>query len=170
MKNRKEKKISEGGKALWQERLGGWGARSKNGECKGKKPPFPPLVGFIGRGRVLRSVRPARINCRRNILSLTGGPHHDRGGHATAHGPSSWHRNARAVAGGHIRLPTPPTTRAAAAPKNARPRRETAATTASIKWPGPLPSKEDPRAARAPGSKYSTPKGCKHRLVTSGPV
>jgi hypothetical protein len=54
------------------------------------------------------------------------------------------------MAGGHIRLATPPTTRAAAAPKKARPRRETTVATASIKWPGPLPSKEDPRAARAP--------------------
>jgi hypothetical protein len=142
---------------LWQERLGDWGARSKNGECKGKKPLFPPLVGFIGRGRVLWSVRPARINCRRNILSLTGGPHHNRGGHTTAHGPSSRRRNGRAVAGGHIRLPTPPTTCAAAAPKKARTRRETAATTTSIKWPGPLLSKEDPRAARAPGSEKFHP-------------
>jgi hypothetical protein len=32
MKNRKEEKSSEGGKALWQERLGGWSARSENGE------------------------------------------------------------------------------------------------------------------------------------------
>jgi hypothetical protein len=30
--NRKEEKSSEGGKLLGQERLGGWGARSKNGE------------------------------------------------------------------------------------------------------------------------------------------
>jgi hypothetical protein len=82
---------------------------------------------------------------------MTGGPHHDRGGHATAHGPSSRRRNGRAMAGGHICLPMPPTTRAAAAPKKARPRRETTAATASIKWPGPLLSKEDPRAARAPG-------------------
>jgi hypothetical protein len=153
----KEKKSSEGGKMLWQERLEGWGARSKNGECKCKKPLFPPLVGFIGRGRVFWSVRPARINCRRNILSLTGGPHHDRGGHATAHGPSSQRRNGRAVAGGRILLPTLPTTRAAAAPKKVRPRRETAATTASIKWPGPLLSKEDPRAARAPSSEKIRP-------------
>jgi hypothetical protein len=89
--------------------------------AKVKEPPFSPLVGFIGRGRVLRSVRPARINCRRNILSLTGGPHHDRGGHATARKPSSRRRNGRTVAGGHIRLPTPPTTHAAAVPKKARP-------------------------------------------------
>jgi hypothetical protein len=72
---------------------------------------------------------PARINYRGHLLSLTGGPHHDRGGHTTADGPSSRRRTGRAVAGGHIRLPTPPTTRAAAAPKKARPRRETAAAT-----------------------------------------
>jgi hypothetical protein len=34
------------------------------------------------------------------------------------------------VAGGHVRLPTPPTTRVATAPKKACPRRETAASTA----------------------------------------
>jgi hypothetical protein len=94
------------------------------------KLPFSPLVGFISRERALRSVRPVCINCRGNLLSLTGGPHHDRGGHATADGPSSRRRSGRAVAGGHVRLSTPPTTRAAAAPKKARPRRETAAATA----------------------------------------
>jgi hypothetical protein len=83
-----------------------------------------PLIGFIGCRRALRSVRPARINCRWNIPSLTDGTHHDRGGHATARGPSSRRRNGRAVAGGHVRLPTPPTTCAAAAPKKARPRRK----------------------------------------------
>jgi hypothetical protein len=89
-----------------------------------------PLARFISRGRALRSARPTRINCRGSLFSLTGGPHHDRGGHATADGPSSWRRTGRAVAGGHVRLPTPPTTRAAAAPKKARPQRETAATAA----------------------------------------
>jgi hypothetical protein len=52
------------------------------------------------------------------------------------------------VAGGHVRLPTPPTTRAAAAPEKACPRCETTAATAGIKWPCPLPSKEDPRRVR----------------------
>jgi hypothetical protein len=115
-----------------------------------------PLARFISRRRVLRSTRPARINSRGNPLSLTGGPHHDRGGHATADGPSLRRRTGRAVAGGHVRLPTPPTTRVAATPKKARPRHETAAA-AGIKWPGPLPSKEDPRAARAPGSEKFNP-------------
>jgi hypothetical protein len=90
------------------------------------KPAVFPLARFISRGRALRSARPARINCWGNLLSLTGGPHHDRGGHATADGPSSQRRTGRAVAGGHVRLPTPPTTRTAAAPKKARPRRKTA--------------------------------------------
>jgi hypothetical protein len=36
--------------------------------------------------------------------------------------------------------------------EKARPRRVTIAATAGIKWPCPLPSKRDPRAARAPGS------------------
>jgi hypothetical protein len=89
-----------------------------------------PLTRFISRGRALRSARPACINCRGNLLSLTGGPHHDRGGHTTADGPSSRRRTRRAVAGGHVRLPTPPTTRAAVAPKKARPWRETVAAAA----------------------------------------
>jgi hypothetical protein len=94
------------------------------------KTVVTPLARFISRGRALRSACPARINCRGNLLLLTGGPHHDRGGHATADGPSSRRRTGRAVADGHVRLPMPPTTRAAAAPKKARPRRETAAATA----------------------------------------
>jgi hypothetical protein len=85
-----------------------------------------PLARFISRGRALRSARPARINCRGNPLSLAGGPHHDRGGHATADGPSSRCRTGRAAAGGQVCLPTPPTTRVAAVPKKARPRHETA--------------------------------------------
>jgi hypothetical protein len=109
-----------------------------------------PLIGFIGRKRALRSARPTRINCRWNIPSLTNGPHHDRGGHATAHRPSSRRKNRRAVAGGHIRLPAPPITRAAATPKKARPRRKTTVAAASIKWPGPLLSKEDPRVGPSP--------------------
>jgi hypothetical protein len=114
------------------------------------KTAVPPLIRFVGRKRALRSVRPARINCRWNIPSLTNGPHHDRGGHATAHRPSSQRKNRRAVAGGHIRMPAPPTTRAAATPKKARPRRETTVAAASIKWPGPLLSKEDPRVGPSP--------------------
>jgi hypothetical protein len=91
------------------------------------KTAVAPLIRFKGRGRALRSMRPARINCRRNLPPLTDRPHHDRGGHATAPGPSSRRRNGRAVAGGRVRLPTPPTRRAVAAPKKARPRRETTA-------------------------------------------
>jgi hypothetical protein len=130
------------------------------------KTAISPLIEFIGCRRALRSVRPARINCRWNIPSLTNGSHHDRGGHATARTPSSRRGNRRAVAGGHIRLPTPPTTRAAAAPEKVRPRRETTVATASIKWLGPLPSKEDPRAARAPGSNKFDPQGV--QTVTGG--
>jgi hypothetical protein len=83
--------------------------------------------------------------------------------------PSSRRGNRRAAAGGHIRLPTPPTpptTRAAVAPEKARPRRLTAAVTAGIKWPGPLQSKEDPRAAQAPGLDKIDPR--RVRLPTSG--
>jgi hypothetical protein len=63
-----------------------------------------------------------------------------------------------------------PTTRAAAAPEKARPRRRTVAATVGIKWPSPLPSKDDPRAARAPGSKNLTLEGCDYRPVVSKPA
>jgi hypothetical protein len=96
------------------------------------KTALSPSIGFIGRRRALRIARPARINCRWNIPSLASGPHHDRGSHATARRPSSRRGNREAVAGGHIRLPTPPTTRAVAAPEMARPRREISVATASI--------------------------------------
>jgi hypothetical protein len=56
--------------------------------------------------------------------------------------------------------------RAAAAPEKARPQHLATAATAGIKWPGPLPSKEDPRAARAPSSDKTAPR--KVRLPTSG--
>jgi hypothetical protein len=68
--------------------------------------------------------------------------------------------------GGHVCLPTPPTTRAAAAPEKVRPQRLAIAATAGIKWPGPLLSKEDPRAARAPGSDKTDPQ--RVQLPTSG--
>jgi hypothetical protein len=57
--------------------------------------------------------------------------------------------NRRAAAGRHVPPPTSPTTRAAAAPEKVRPSRITVAATVGIKWPGPLPSKDDPRVARA---------------------
>jgi hypothetical protein len=49
-----------------------------------------------------------------------------------------------------VRLPTSPTTRAAAAPEKAHPRRETVAATMCIKWPSPLQSKDDPRSGLSP--------------------
>jgi hypothetical protein len=52
------------------------------------------------------------------------------------------------------------------APEKARPRRLTAVVTAGIKWPGPLQSKKDPRAAQAPGSDKIDPR--RVRLPTSG--
>jgi hypothetical protein len=141
------------------------------------KTALSPPIGFIDCRRVLRSVRPRRINCRWNILSLMNGPHHNRGSHATTRTPSSRRGNQRAAAGGHIHLPAPPTTRAAAAPEKARPRRETTVATASIKWHGPLLSKEDPRAARAPGSNKLDPRrvqtatgGLETRLKQTGPA
>jgi hypothetical protein len=134
--------------------------------AKGKKPPLPRLSDLYAARRALRSARPARINCRRNARSLASGAHHDRSGRKTAHTPSSRRGNRRAAAGGHIRLPTPPTTRAAAAPEKACPRRVTIAATVGIKWPCPLPSKRDPRAARAPGSNKCDPR--RVRTPTSG--
>jgi hypothetical protein len=107
-----------------------------------------------------------RINCRGNAPSLTSAAPHDRGGRITARVPSSRRGNRRAAVGGHVRLPTPPTTRAAAAPEKARPRRVTIAVAAGIKWPCPLPSKEDHRAARAPGSNKCDPR--RVRTPTSG--
>jgi hypothetical protein len=41
--------------------------------------------------------------------------------------------NRRAAAGRHVRLPTSPTTRAAASPQKARPQRTTTVTTVGIK-------------------------------------
>jgi hypothetical protein len=99
-----------------------------------------------------------------------GGTHHDRGGRTPARALSLWRGNRRAVAGRHVRLLTSATTRAASAPEKARPRCETVVATASIKWPGPLPSKDDPRAARALGSKNLTLEGCGYRPVASKPV
>jgi hypothetical protein len=100
--------------------------------CQGKKPPSTPPRSFIGDGRVLRSGRPASINCRNLSITSTGGPHHDRSGSNTA-GGSSLRRGPAATEAKPSRPPVaPPTTRAraAAAPKKARPRCKTAATTA----------------------------------------
>jgi hypothetical protein len=72
--------------------------------------------------------------------------------------------------GSHVRPPTSPTKRAATTPEKARPRRRTVAAAVGIKWPGPLPSKDDPRAARAPGSNNLTLEGCGYRPVASKPA
>jgi hypothetical protein len=117
-------------------------------------------------GRALRIARPEHIICRWKLLPLTSGTHHDRGGRTSARAPSSRCGNLRAAAGGHVHLPTPPTTRAATAPEKARPQRMTIAAAVGIKWPGTLPSKEDPRAARAPGSNKTDPR--RVRILTSG--
>jgi hypothetical protein len=63
-----------------------------------------------------------------------------------------------------------PTTRAAVVPEKARPQRTTVAVTACIKWPGPLPSKDDPRVARAQGSKDLTLEGCDYQPVVPKPA
>jgi hypothetical protein len=46
----------------------------------------------------------------------------------------------------------------------------TVATTVGIKWPDPLPSKRDPRAARAQVLKKPTLEGCDYRPVVSKPT
>jgi hypothetical protein len=125
--------------------------------AKVKNRPFPSHRIYRPQGLLSGAYAP-RINCRWNIPSLTNGPHHDRGSHTTARTPPSRRGNRRVVSGGHVRLPTPPTTHAAAAPEKACPWRETTVATASIKWPCPLLSKEDPRAARAPSSNKYDPR------------
>jgi hypothetical protein len=137
-----------------------------NTKYEGKNPLRLPHWVYNPTGRALQSARPARINCRKKCLPLTSGTHHDRGGRASARALSLRRSNRGAAAGRHVRLPTSPTTRAAAAREKARPQRLTAAVTVSIKWPGPLPCKEDPQAARAPGSDKTDPR--RVRLSTSG--
>jgi hypothetical protein len=68
-----------------------------------------------------------------------------------------WLTLAKAAACRHVRRPTSPTTCAAAAHEKARPRHRIVDATVGIKWPGPLPSKGDPRMARARGSKNPDP-------------
>jgi hypothetical protein len=60
--------------------------------------------------------------------------------------------------------------RAAATPEKARPQRTAVAVTVGIKWPGPLPSKDDPRVARSQGSKDLTLEGCDYQPVVSKPA
>jgi hypothetical protein len=72
--------------------------------------------------------------------------------------------------GHHVRTPTSPTTRVATMPEKARSQRMTVATTVGFKRPGPLPSKHDPRAARAQGSENPTLEGCNYRPVVSKPT
>jgi hypothetical protein len=55
-------------------------------------------------------------------------------------------------------------------PEKARPQRITLATTVGIKWPGPLPSKDGPRVARARGSKNPTLEWYDYRPVVSKPT
>jgi hypothetical protein len=118
-------------------------------------------LGFIyPRSHAPRNARPMCINCRRTTQPLTGGTHHDRGNRAHARALSLRRGNRKAAAGCHVRLPTSSTTRAVAAFGKARPRCRIVAATLGIKWSGPLPSKDDPRAARAPGSKNLTHEGC----------
>jgi hypothetical protein len=172
-------RMGEGTRREKQERLQSRGAKARTAreqerERKGwqtlsakvKNRLSSPYWIYRSTGRALRSAHPAPINCRWKFLSLTSGTHHDRGGRTSARAPSLRRGNRRTAAGGHVRLPTPPTTRAAAAPEKARPQHLVTATTAGIKWPGPLLSKEDPRAARAPGSYKSDPR--RVQLPTGG--
>jgi hypothetical protein len=76
------------------------------------------------------------------------------------------------VAGGHVRLPTPPTTRTRPRRLKKRARDEKLQPRLrSIQWPGSLQGKENPRAARAPGSgEFQPSKGYRREKVASGPV
>jgi hypothetical protein len=103
----------------------------KTVRSQGKKPPSLPHRSFIGNGRVLRSGRPASINCRNLSVASTSGPHHGRSGSNTAGGSSLRQDRRRPRQNRHVRRPRRPLrARAAAAPKKARPRCKTAATTA----------------------------------------
>jgi hypothetical protein len=146
------------------------GVRTADAKCGGKDSHHLPL-GFIDpRSYAPRNARPACINCRQTAQPMTGGTRHDQGDQAHARALSLRRGDRRAAAGRHVCLPTSPTTRAGAAPEKARPQRRTVAATMGIKWPGPLPSKDDPRVARAPGSKNLTLEGCGYRPVASKPA
>jgi hypothetical protein len=130
------------------------------------KTRLAPPVLIDPRSHAPRIARFAHINCRRAARSLTGGTHHDRSTQAHACARSLRCGNRSAAAGHHVRPPTSPTTRAAAAPEKARPLRIYVAATVGIKWLGPLPSKDDHRAARVRGSKKPDPR--RVQLPTSG--
>jgi hypothetical protein len=147
------------------EKAGATGAK-----CRGKDSPCPPLRFIDPWSHAPRIARSACINCRRTTQSLTSGTHHDQSGQAHARARSLRCGNRRAAAGRHVRPPTSPTTRAASAPEKARPQCTTVDATVGIKWPSPLPSKDDPRAARAQGLKSLTLEGCDYRPVASKPA
>jgi hypothetical protein len=101
-----------------------------------KNSPLP-LLGFID------PWEPRSPNRRWRHPSLTNGSHHERNSQVHACARSLRRGNRRAAAGHHVRPPTSPTTRVAATPEKVHPQR----TAVGIKWPSPLPSKRDPRAA-----------------------
>jgi hypothetical protein len=127
----------------------------KTVRSQGKKPPSLPHRSFIGNRRVLRSARLANSNCRNLSIASTGGPHHDCSDSNPAGGSSLRRDRRRPRRNRHVRRPRRPLrARAAAAPKKARPRCKTRGhARRAIKCPGPLPSKESPRARRILGSR-----------------
>jgi hypothetical protein len=129
--------------------------RTKTVRSQGKKPPPTPSRSFIGNRRVLRSARLANSNCRNLPIASTGGPHHDCSDSNPAGGSSLRRDRRQPRRNRHIRRPRRPLrARAAAAPKKARPRCKTRGhARRAIKCPGPLPSKESPRARRILGSR-----------------
>jgi hypothetical protein len=84
------------------------------------------------------------------------GPHDAKTMHVRDHYGAATEEPRRAVTSA---LPRHPLRAAAASPEKARPQRMTTSTTMDIKWPDPLPSKHDPRVARARGSKTRPSKG-----------
>jgi hypothetical protein len=174
----RERRTRNGRKALMATPHGGKGeAKTKAQEAemaerKGKKPPSPPPLRFISRGRALRSGCPARINCRESSLHADERapprpqrPHHR--GRAIITAKTSRDRGKRS----HPPA-TPPTKRARARPRRLRRRARVAKPQPRLRGilgPGPLPSKENPRAGRTPGSRRSQPsKGHRREKVAWG--
>jgi hypothetical protein len=137
-------RVGERTRSAEQERCAGAKASAaRERKCKGrrrrmlrarvKKTTSPPSIGFIDPRDVLSRAHALHaLTTGKKPQSLTGGTHHDRGSRTPARALSLRRGNRMAAAGGHVRLPTSPTPRGAAAPEKARPRCKTAAATTRI--------------------------------------
>jgi hypothetical protein len=105
------------------------------------------------------------VNTDERYPTLISRAHHDRvarRAHALDHYGAATEEQRQAVTSTRSRHPI-----------CARPRclkRRSQLTTVGIKWPGPLPSKGDPRVARARGSKSLTLEGCGYQPEASKPA